>query len=987
MRAIDRTIYPRLSANPTRRELIVEFTPTPEEADWINRRFTKSLPHRLTFAVMFKVFQRLGYFPAWSEIPVPVIAHVRASLKLRRELKPAVVDPNTTWLRYQRDIRDRQGVRVYGHAERRGVMETVAERAAVLDYPSDLINVAIEHLAQEHIELPAFSTLDRLTRRLRALVNRRYFARIAERLTEDDHRRLDDLLEVPAGGKSIFNTLKPGERRDSKRHFKALLDHIDTLDRLVDVPGVLEGLPDVKRRHFAGEAAKLDASELRRFAPLKRHVVLLCLLHDARIQARDDLLEMFVQRIAKIHHQAKAALDALRNQFREKDEAIRATMADVARLLLANPVDADAGREIRRLVTNQGGAQDLLANCTKLQAYDGDNYLSLLPEPFKSFRNLFFRMARTIELHSTSEDTALITALQTLLAMPDRTPQLLPVPSDLSFTTEAWRELLIQRPAQGEPFMDRRLYEICVFSSLANDLKSGDIAAAGAEAFGDYREQLVPWAECEPEIPEYCARLQLPATAAEFVDELRTRLTHAAELTDRAYMEDQTLAIDDDGIPILKRHKARPIPAGVPELANAIMVRMPEVSVIQILCDLQHWSNWTRHFQPASGSEPKLKNASERYILTGFAYGCNLGPVQASRHLGGVVTAHELGFVNQRHIDGPKLEAASRDIVNLYAGLSLPRFWGDGSAAAADGTQHELYEQNLIASRHIRYGGYGGIAYHHVSDTYIAFFSQFITCGVWEGVYLLDGLLKNTSDLQPTKIHADTQGQSYTVFGLAHLLGIELMPRIRNWKDYRFYRPDAKVRYDHIDAMFKERIDWVFIERHWKDLMQVVISIRNGRMAASTLLRKLGAASRKNRLYHAFKELGAAVRTLFLLRYISDLQLREQITAATNKVEAFNGFSKHLFFGGEGVIARNDPVEQEKAIKYNNVVANAVMCWNAVQQSRLIRLLRKSGWKITSTQVAYLSPYLTSHIKRFGDYKIDIKLVPPPVEPDLDLDD
>ena len=213
------------------------------------------------------------------------------------------------------------------------------------------------------------------------------------------------------------------------------------------------------------------------------------------------------------------------------------------------------------------------------------------------------------------------------------------------------------------------------------------------------------------------------------------------------------------------------------------------------------------------------------------------------------------------------------------------------------------------------------------------------------------------------------------------------MPRIRNWKDDRFYRPDAKVRYDHIDAIFKERIDWALIERHWKDLMQVVISIRNGRMAASTLLRKLGSASRKNRLYHAFKELGAAVRTLFLLRYISDLQLREQITAATNKVEAFNGFSKHLFFGGEGVIARNDPVEQEKAIKYNNVVANAVMCWNAVQQSRLIRLLRKSGWKITSTQVAYLSPYLTSHIKRFGDYTIDIKLVPPPVEPDLDLDD
>ncbi len=29
-------------------------------------------------------------------------------------------------------------------------------------------------------------------------------------------------------------------------------------------------------------------------------------------------------------------------------------------------------------------------------------------------------------------------------------------------------------------------------------------------------------------------------------------------------------------------------------------------------------------------------------------------------------------------------------------------------------------------------------------------------------------------------------------------------------------------------------------------------------------------------------------------------------TASTNKAEAYNGFSKWLFFGGEGVIARED---------------------------------------------------------------------------------
>jgi TnpA family transposase len=71
--------------------------------------------------------------------------------------------------------------------------------------------------------------------------------------------------------------------------------------------------------------------------------------------------------------------------------------------------------------------------------------------------------------------------------------------------------------------------------------------------------------------------------------------------------------------------------------------------------------------------------------------------------------------------------------------------------------------------------------------------SRFIPCGVWEAVYILDGLLQNTSEIQPDTIHADTQGQSLPVYGLAALLGFELLPRIRNWHDLIFYRPGLHV--------------------------------------------------------------------------------------------------------------------------------------------------------------------------------------------------
>src|SRR3954451_4016173 len=40
----------------------------------------------------------------------------------------------------------------------------------------------------------------------------------------------------------------------------------------------------------------------------------------------------------------------------------------------------------------------------------------------------------------------------------------------------------------------------------------------------------------------------------------------------------------------------------------------------------EHWSRYTRHFGPPSGSDPKLAQAVQRYLFTVFGYGCNLGP-------------------------------------------------------------------------------------------------------------------------------------------------------------------------------------------------------------------------------------------------------------------------------------------------------------------------------------------------------------------------
>jgi hypothetical protein len=295
----------------------------------------------------------------------------------------------------------------------------------------------------------------------------------------------------------------------------------------------------------------------------------------------------------------------------------------------------------------------------------------------------------------------------------------------------------------------------------------------------------------------------------------------------------------ENGEPFLTKQPRKDDPAKLRWLEKTIADRLDPVQILDALADTENLLNWTRSFGPLSGHEAKIDEPRERYVIAAFCYGCNLGPSQTARSLKDS-DRRQIAWVNQRHITEENLDQAITTIINAYNQFNIPKLWGSGKHASADGTKWNLYEQNLLSEYHIRYGGYGGIGYYHVSDMYIALFSHFIPCSVWEAVHILDGLLKNKSDIQPDTLHADTQGQNAPVFGLAHLLGIQLMPRIRNWKDLTLYRPDKASRYEHIDSLFTDTVDWDLIRTHLLDMLRVAVSIKTGRITASTILRRLG---------------------------------------------------------------------------------------------------------------------------------------------------
>ncbi|SMF22862.1 Tn3 family transposase [Pseudogulbenkiania subflava] len=975
MASVERTAYPIFSPSYGPKELKQHFSPEEYEVEWVKTK-TPSASLRLGLAVLLKSFQHLRYFPAIDEIPVPIIDHIRDAFGYSKRVQVDYSGKHTLY-RHMAAVRDYLQVSpAYGHAATEAAQKCAYSAAELLDQRVDIINAVIEGLVSQRFELPAFRTLDELAERVHAELQGRIFSTVFGRLSPSHITTLTTLLQTDSlqRRQSEYNDLKKSAKRSTRKHLEMLVDHLDWLESLGKMDGIFAGVPDTKVRHFASQAQAYDVSELRECTEPKRYTLMLALIHRMQVRARDQLTEMFLRRVTTIHKRAKEELEQIQTKQRGQVERLIGTLDSVMAILEQEPDDTKAGGQIREYLVPVGGINQIRLSCAQVQATSGSNYLPLVWKHFKSHRSILFRLVSLIEILPTSQDTALVDALDVIQTYHDKHRiEWIDENVDLSFASDRWRKLLLQSLGHGVG-VNRRVLEVCVFSYLADELRSGDLSVTGSEEFADYREQLLPWEECEALLPAYCEKIGLPANAESFVSGLREWLTETAQQLDDKFPTCRgDVALDANGEPVLRKVTAREIPPSAISLQNALTQRMPARHILDVLANIEHWMGFTRHFGPLSGNEAKLKQPAERYLMTIFAMGCNLGPTQAARHLANSnVTAHMLSFVNRRHLSLESLEAAQRELNEVYLRLDLPKLWGDGKTVAADGTQYDFYDENLLAGYHFRYRKMGAVAYRHVANNYIAVFRHFIPPGVWEAIYVIEGLLKAGLSVEADTVHADTQGQSATVFAFTHLLGIKLMPRIRNWKNLTLYRPDKATKYQHINRLFDESADWDLIEKHWQDLMQVALSIHAGKISSATLLRKLGSYSRKNRLYFAAQQLGNVVRTGFLLEWVGSRELRQEVTANTNKIESYNGFAKWLSFGGD-VIAVNEPDEQQKRLRYNDLIASALILQNTVDMMRTLNVLEREGWKISEEDVSFLSPYQVSHVKRFGEYNLKLK--------------
>ena len=140
-----------------------------------------------------------------------------------------------------------------------------------------------------------------------------------------------------------------------------------------------------------------------------------------------------------------------------------------------------------------------------------------------------FELAGKLDLVATSSDDSVLAALRARPRLPCRAarphpaaaapPTARTTDSGLAFASGNWRRAVTDRRHPG--MVVRRHFEAMVFTYLAEELRTGDIAITGAGEYADWRANLLPWEECEPLLEGFCAGAGLPATAAGFTERLR----------------------------------------------------------------------------------------------------------------------------------------------------------------------------------------------------------------------------------------------------------------------------------------------------------------------------------------------------------------------------------------------------------------------------------------------------------------------------------
>ena len=98
---------------------------------------------------------------------------------------------------------------------------------------------------------------------------------------------------------------------------------------------------------------------------------------------------------------------------------------------------------------------------------------------------------------------------------------------------------------------------------------------------------------------------------------------------------------------------------------------------------------------------------------------------------------------------------------------------------------------------------------------------------------MMEGVLRHCTEMEVEKNYVDSHGQSVVAFAFSHLLGFQLLPRLKAIHQQRLYRPDVGQpdAYPHLQPILSRPINWDLIIQQYDNMVKYATALRLGTAA------------------------------------------------------------------------------------------------------------------------------------------------------------
>jgi TnpA family transposase len=209
---------------------------------------------------------------------------------------------------------------------------------------------------------------------------------------------------------------------------------------------------------------------------------------------------------------------------------------------------------------------------------------------------------------------------------------------------------------------------------------------------------------------------------------------------------------------------------------------------------------------------------------------------------------------------------------------------------------------------------------------------------------MIEGVLRHCTTMSVRKNYVDTHGQSEVAFAFCHLLGFELLPRLKNIAEQKLYRPQTgqPEAYANLQQILTRPIDWELIRTQYDQMVKYATALRLGTADTESILKRFTRTAVQHPTYRALLELGKAIKTTFLCRYLASEQLRREIQEGLNVVENWNSANGFIYYGKGGEMATNCWEEQELSVLSLHLLQ---ICLVYVNTLMIQRVLGEPEWQ------------------------------------------